>query len=505
MAPITMPTPATRWLETRQPRTLRRLTFAAVFLFIWGLDTHGSFAGSGDEPHYQMIAHSLVFDGDLDLANNYADRSNLVGAGSLEAGPHARVGAGGRLRPVHDIGLPLVFAPVFAAAYAAADASGERLPPRLMARARLTEPLVLRHLLSLAMAALTALMAVMLFDVARAMSLSHRQALGWTLLFTLSPPVLSHSFLFFTEIPAALIVVFCWRVLTGAGPLTRRGQLLTGALTGFLLILHARYIGLAAAMLALMLWRHGVVARGWRGIVWLIAPVIVFAVARTAVNAWFWGDLFTSPHTLPEAAVTPANPLEEVLVRVFGLLVDQEHGLLTYAPVYLLALPAWRLMRRTRPREWTDVTLLMAAYLVPVILPALNRHGWSGGWSPAARFLVPIAPLLIVMVFEYVRQLPRPTFAAPLTRRAFAGLLVALVAVQIALDLLYWSRPKLLWNDGTGTGALPAFLSTPGFDLAAWLPSWHQPTTYTWVISVVFVTAWLWRSGKSGRSGKVEK
>jgi hypothetical protein len=496
-----MPTPATRWLETRQPRTLRRLTFAAVFLFIWGLDTHGSFAGSGDEPHYQMIAHSLVFDRDLDLANNYADGSNLVGAGTLEAGPHARTGGGGRLRPVHDIGLPLVFAPVFAVAYAAAEASGHWLPPRLMARARLTEPLVLRHLLSLAMAALAALMAVMLFDVARAMSLSHTHALAWTLLFTLSPPVLSHSFLFFTEIPGALIVVLFWRVLTRGEPLTRRHRLLTGALVGFLLILHARYAGLVGAMLALMLWRHRGTRRGWRDTLWFLVPIAVFAAARTAVNVWFWGDLLTSPHTLPETPVTAPNPLGEVLTRVFGLLVDQEHGLLMYAPIYLLALPAWLLVRRTRPREWMDATVLMAAYLLPVLLPAFNRHGWSGGWSPAARFLVPIAPLLIVMVFEYVRRLPRPIDAGPLTRRAATAGLVALVAVQIALNLLYWSRPKLLWNDGTGTGVLPAFLSPPGVDLPAWLPSWHEPTTYTWVASVVFVAAWLWGSG---RSGKVE-
>ena len=496
-----MPTPATRWLETRQPRTLRRLIFAAVFLFIWGLDTHGSFAGSGDEPHYQMIAHSLVFDGDLDLANNYADRSNLVGAGTLEASPHARAGIGGRLRPVHDIGLPLLFAPVFALAYAAAEASGESLPPRLMARARLTEPLVLRHLLSLAMAALTAVLAMMLFDVARAMSLSHASAFGWTLLFTLSPPVLSHSFLFFTEIPGALIVVFCWRVLTGAEPITRKRHLVTGALTGFLLLLHARYVGLVAAMLALMLWRRSGTKRRWRDTLSFLVPIAVFAAARTAVNVWFWGDLFTSPHTLPGTPVTTPNPLAEVLTRAFGLLVDQEHGLLTYAPVYLLALPAWLFMCRRRPREWTDATLLMAAYLLPVLLPAFNRHGWSGGWSPAARFLVPIAPLLIVMMFEYVRQFRLQTDGER-TRRTFSGALIVLVAVQIALNLLYWSRPKLLWNDGTGTGALPVFLSPPGVNLPAWLPSWHQPTTYTWVASLVFVAVWLasgiWRSGKVG-------
>ena len=85
-----------------------------------------------------------------------------------------------------------------------------------------------------------------------------------------------------------------------------------------------------------------------------------------------------------------------------------------------------------------------------------------------------------------------------------------LVAVQIALNLLYWSRPKLLWNDGIGTGALPAFLSPRGLDLPAWLPSWHEPTTYTWVASLVFAMAWLaasqWKAGEKWREvEKVEK
>ena len=44
-----------------------------VVLVLWGLITHGTYAGTGDEPHYQIMAHSLAFDRDLDLTNDYAD------------------------------------------------------------------------------------------------------------------------------------------------------------------------------------------------------------------------------------------------------------------------------------------------------------------------------------------------------------------------------------------------------------------------------------------------
>ena len=81
-------------------------------LALWGLLTHGTHAGTGDEPHYLAITHSIAFDGDLNLANNYGAAEPLVGGGVLQPEPHVRPGVGGVTRPVHDVGMPLVFAPV---------------------------------------------------------------------------------------------------------------------------------------------------------------------------------------------------------------------------------------------------------------------------------------------------------------------------------------------------------------------------------------------------------
>lgn len=71
------------WLNSRPLSTIEWLVFAGVIVFVWGLDAHGNDAGSGDEPHHQMIAHSLVFDRDVDLSNDCSDPTNLVGAGTL--------------------------------------------------------------------------------------------------------------------------------------------------------------------------------------------------------------------------------------------------------------------------------------------------------------------------------------------------------------------------------------------------------------------------------------
>src|SRR5262245_2581911 len=89
-----------------RPSALVGLT---TFLFIWTLTTHGKYSASGDEPHYLMITESLVTDGDLDLANNYAQNDGrLFGHDGLEVGPHAGIDRSGRVESVHDIGLPVL-------------------------------------------------------------------------------------------------------------------------------------------------------------------------------------------------------------------------------------------------------------------------------------------------------------------------------------------------------------------------------------------------------------
>ena len=80
-----------------------------------GLITHGNYAGSGDAVHYMVIARSIAFDRDFDLGNDYGDTARHH---PRSARMHTRVpGANGALRPVHDVGLPLIAAPSFGAAY----------------------------------------------------------------------------------------------------------------------------------------------------------------------------------------------------------------------------------------------------------------------------------------------------------------------------------------------------------------------------------------------------
>jgi hypothetical protein len=263
-------------------------------------------------------------------------------------------------------------------------------------------------------------------------------------------------------------------------PQSRVRTALLGSAVGFLLLLHIRNVGLVLALTGLFLVRVRHSECRVAGVLWFLAPVAGFVAIRTFVTFVFWGTLVASPHAAPVAVAKVGATVVEVVTRVFGLLIDQEHGLLAYAPVYLLILPGVLITRRINRQRFRDACVLVAAYLVPVLLPAVNKHGWDGGWSPAARFLVPITPILIVLAFGYVARLKR-----------VPSVLVVLFLAQVVLDLVYWSHPKLLWNLGTGKSALAEFLSPPGFHLADWLPCWHMPSLYTVGVSFLAVTVWI--------------
>ena len=421
---------------------------------LWGLITHGTHAGTGDEPHYLAIAHSIAFDGDLDLGNNYGANEPLVGGGALQPEAHLRPGVGGVARPVHDVGLPLLFAPIVRLAVPLTNALTRIIPDAAMRRARLNPPVLYRHLLSLAMIALAAILAGLIFDALVVLGASARAASGTAALLMLSPPLLIFSVLFFTELLSALLCFLafyriCLRDTRGA-----QQWWWLGCLTGFLFLLHARNVGLTIPLAALALVRLRDPERR-RDATAFALGVSALVVVRTYVNYLFWGTLVASPHARLASWTGWTALTGETATRALGLLVDQEFGLLVYAPVYVLGLFGVRTLLSTRRDEALSAVLTVGLYLALVICPLTNVHGWTGGWSPAARFLTPVAPLLGLFVFAGLTAAPRPLAAA-------------VVTLQIAISAYAWQHPKILWNDGDGRAAVCEPL---GAGVCAYLPS----------------------------------
>jgi hypothetical protein len=418
-------------LETWAPSRLRLLLAAIVVLFFVGLITRGSFAGSGDAAHYMVLAQSLAFDRDLAVADDYGPDS-LIQNGRLQPEGHVQPGRGGVLRSVHDVGLPLLAAPAFAVAYEVSNLT-ERLPEGWRRRLKLDRWIALRQLVSLGMILTSSLLAILVFDVCQLLTGEKARSFLWALLWAISPPILSHASVFFTEIPSALVALAAYAVLLGG---KNRGRMwVAGGLAGALLLLHSRNLGLALGLLGVGILRLREESAGARAFAFGFATLLA---SRLALNLHLWGHLLTSPHARIGDWPGWVALVSEAATRLTGLHLDQSHGLLPAAPVYLLAPAGWLLLRRRAPRPAAETALLVGAYLLPVLLPMTNVHGWQGGWSPAARFLVPVVPFL---------ALGGPLLLANARGRLAAG---AVAAVQLLLDGFYWRRPMLLWAQDSG-------------------------------------------------------
>jgi hypothetical protein len=433
-------------------RSIVRWTVALV---LWGLITHGTFAGTGDEPHYLAIAHSIAFDGDIDLSNNYGANEPLVGGGVLQPEAHVRPGRNGVPRPVHDIGLPIAFAPYVRIAVPVTNLVTRLFSPAALQRAKLTPAVLYRHLISLAMIGLTVILAGLLFDTIAALGASSGAAAAATLLVVLSPPLLIFSILFFTELMSALIGFVVFKAIVVDDVRGQARWLVLGVATGFLFLLHAKNIGLTIPLSALAMAALRDRSRRTEAASFA-SGVAALVLVRTIVNYYFWGSIVAGPHA--RLAVEWPGVFELMrgtALSTAAVLVDQEFGLLPYAPLFVLAIPgAFALARSRRDVAWA-AALVVIFYTALIVFPLTNVHGWEGGWNPPARFLTPVVPLLGLVVYSGLRATP--------------GLLVLpLLVLQVAINAYAWQHPKMLWNEGNGRAA---FCEMTGSSVCEYLPS----------------------------------
>ena len=140
----------------------------------------------GDEPHYLMVAESLLRDGDLALEPDYAEKRYAPFYRKPDLAPHYRVrGRDGEILSLHAIGLSLLLLPAYGlGGYPAA---------------------------SFFMALLSVALAVEIRGLIREQigDSTVADAAAWVA--ALSPPILHYSGLIFTEIPAALVVAIVLR------------------------------------------------------------------------------------------------------------------------------------------------------------------------------------------------------------------------------------------------------------------------------------------------------
>jgi hypothetical protein len=425
----------------------RRARAVRVFfvLVVWSLTTHGKFSASGDEPHYLMVSESLLSDHDFDLANNYASGDGRwFGADFLEAGPHARTTRTGSTWSTHDVGLPALILPV----YAVATRLSTFVPEDVLRAVRQTRGLFAYSLVSFAFIVMTAI-ALSLLLSALSRATSPAAAIAITLAAGLSPPVLSHAFLIFPETPAFFVVcATLWLASRERHELTTARVVLVTTAIGLLPWLHRKYSFFIIGLAFVLVRRHWSWLREQRAPVLaaLAALLVIPEIGLHASTLYLWGNL-GGPQMLEGLPFSLASAQRGVL----GLVLDRERGLLAYAPIYLLLPACWAIGWRRHRDLLVPIALLffpMAAFAV-----------WSAGFSPAARYLVPLVPLLVYPASD---ALSHPAF-----RRAA----IACAIFQLLITAVVWQSPRTLWPEELGRNAALEKLPVIGPAYAYALPS----------------------------------
>lgn len=400
---------------------------------------------TGDEPFYVMTAISILRDGDLNEANNYAQRDfdELYPPDPLPADwrgwpgfprdlpPHAGSSERDGLYTKHGLGLSFLIA----------------LPYELFGRTGA----------ALFMVLVGALLAGQMFLLARESGAAENLATTLALALVIAIPIGPYTTLIFPEAPAALLLIYAIRRLAADGNEWWQ-WLLTGLAIGFLPWLHQRFAPTAVVLSAFVLYRL-IQRPSWSAIITALTPIAVGGLSLLAYNQWLYGMPLQ-----PVEDHAGFNRLNGTVNGGFGMLLDAQWGLWIVAPVLLLALAATPRWAQQVPRlAWAAL-----AAAAPYLLLVAAYKVWWGEWGPPARYLVPIVPLAAGPLACWLAR-------AALRTRVLTG---ALWACGMVLTLVGYADPQRFYHHPDGVNKLVTRLDTlTGIDLARGLVAFQAYAT----------------------------
>jgi hypothetical protein len=453
---------ATRWRSTladpRRAPLVAAIVAAAVYLATaWQVSPR---LPVGDEPHYLVIAQSLLKDGDLQIANNHT-RGDYREYFDAPLQPHyLALGKNGQIYSVHAPGLAVIVAPVFA----------------LFGYPGVLAFLALVSSIGSAMAWRAA------FLVTEDAGASW---FGWAAV-SLSVPFLFQAFTVYPDGFGATVVMAAVLLALRAEALSTRALVAASLALAVLPWLHSRFAVTAAALgLIIVVRQLGRPDRLSRVAAFAVLPVL----GASAWFAFFYVIYGTPNPTAPYGGYTQ-SAVANVPRGLTGLLIDQQFGILVNAPVYLCVVAGLVALVRRKP----SAAITLAVVVVPYAIAAAFYYMWWGGYVSPARFLASVLLPLAMPAAAWFAASPR-------TAR-IVGLGGLLLSLMIAAAIAGVDRGALLYNVRDGSANVLRWAS-PLVDLTSGFPSLFQTTPLAalgrmslWLLAALLTTAvafWLGR------------
>jgi hypothetical protein len=407
---------------------------------------------TGDEPHYLILAHSLVKDHDFDLSNNYK-RQDYLAFYPAPLDPHTIRNYRGEEMPIHDIGLSLLVIP----GYVVGGRIGVMLQLNLLA----------------------AVVAVVTYALSRHLGGRDRTALIYTYLFFFSAPLCYFASQLYPELLGgglALSVVLCFvRYMQAEGTLL---LVMSGALIGFIPWLHVRYWMLAGPLFLVMASflfidkrEPGDLGDRLRRIVILAAPGIILVALLSLIDFHLYGILRPNGGYILFSRCHPDlyPHISEAFRGLLGLLLDRRVGLLPLTPLYLVGLAGiWPLKKR----RWEAAAILAPS--VTYLLFVSSSAYWHGSWSPPARYILSAA----ILWTPLASLIPMNKCNIDFVR--------ALACWGLVIGAIFAADPSLRYFGNPVEGNLESVLRLYGFDYASVFPSLMRASRADYIVAVLW-------------------
>jgi hypothetical protein len=441
---------------------------------------------SGDEPNYLLTTHSLLYDKDINLANNYANR-DYFHFYSREDNPRLKLAVYGRygkkgkqyIYPINLPGISVLMLPWY---WLSQFFTGKGLT------------FILKGSLSL----WAVLLGLQVYLLAR--DLWRRESLAFMLwlFYSFSAPVLFYAAHLYPEIPIALFSVYVFRQVTSGGPLSSLRLLFLGFLLGTFFWFGLKYNFIFWPLLLVclyFLWKH----QRPRSKILLF---LIFPIFSTALFYFFVYGLYGtfSPFAVYDGVLTPekSQALKEAVIGLpllarieafFDYFLDQRDGLFLYAPVYFFMLLGLVEMFRRAKRE---LFILLFITLPFILNYAFFSH--RQGYCPQGRVLASISWVAIIFIGYFLAFNRNKFFSFLFWLAGAAGFIIAGLLLR---------HPMFLYQPTTHdytqrAGDLFVFLGNMHFFLPSFLPSFIKVNNvgywpnYFWIsVVLVFAAAYI--------------
>ena len=450
---------------------------------------------SGDEPHYLVLNEAMRRYHTIDPTPVYANRDYWSFYPAYLDPQTTRLPDGTTI-PLHNIGGPLLWHPFYL----------------LYGRAGVLAFLV----------AVTVVTVLNLYWLLRQLGVVRAYAATVSALFVVGSPLYVYASMSYIEMIGALVVLFAARQILASHRSPVRWAV-AGAGLGYLPFVHGRFLLFTLVGGALIAARVYADTRSFRLRPYLpaLGPLVVVFGAVVAFTLVAYGTVNPGAGNASAGArLLAVSPL----VGVPSLLFDRRYGLLPYFPVLFFAVPGCLLSLR-RGLTWVHVTLL--GFALPYLLAISTFNLWWGGYSPPARFLSVVAPLLGYYVAICLQRLHSAVATAAAVVLAGYAFLVSLsgdillaerfdsgsrdpqqlLLIDRASQLFTGMRisrtlPSVLLH--THLGNAPKFLAWTaagaGFTVIVWLFGRRRPADRVPVLVLAPLTSrWPWRNHQQPR------